>query len=123
MPEDKQREFIIEHLPVMPEILKDKMDTIAEKEGFTVCGNCNFDMGENYENCGASEDGVCPECGNEEETDFLPSFEGTFEGREYEVIDRGLSGNGDEHWRKIRFKDNGEEKAYHKSVLKKKAKL
>lgn len=27
------------------------------------CGNCKFDMGPSYENCGASEDGICPECG------------------------------------------------------------
>lgn len=26
------------------------------------CLNCGFDMGNNYEHCGASEDGVCPEC-------------------------------------------------------------
>ena len=32
---------------------------------FNICKNCNFDMGENYENCGASEDGVCPVCGKE----------------------------------------------------------
>jgi hypothetical protein len=27
------------------------------------CKSCSFDMGDSYENCGASEDGVCPECG------------------------------------------------------------
>mgnify|MGYP003150385811 CR=1 FL=1 len=32
-----------------------------------VCKNCGFDMGENYENCGSSEDGVCPECGQDED--------------------------------------------------------
>jgi hypothetical protein len=26
------------------------------------CSNCDFDMGAAYENCGASEDGICPEC-------------------------------------------------------------
>gem|GEM_PF-6563724 len=28
------------------------------------CENCNYDMGDSFENCGASEDGVCPECSN-----------------------------------------------------------
>jgi hypothetical protein len=27
------------------------------------CSNCEFDMGQNYENCGGAEDGTCPECG------------------------------------------------------------
>ena len=27
-----------------------------------VCTTCGYDMGEGYVNCGASEDGVCPEC-------------------------------------------------------------
>jgi hypothetical protein len=29
------------------------------------CENCNYDMGDSFENCGASEDGVCPECSNQ----------------------------------------------------------
>ena len=29
------------------------------------CENCNYDMGESFENCGASEDGLCPECSNQ----------------------------------------------------------
>lgn len=29
-----------------------------------VCQYCNYDLGECYENCGASEDGICPECCN-----------------------------------------------------------
>jgi len=29
------------------------------------CDDCGYDMGEGYVNCGASEDGVCPECGTE----------------------------------------------------------
>ena len=28
-----------------------------------VCKNCGYDMGSSYIHCGASEDGVCPECG------------------------------------------------------------
>lgn len=28
-----------------------------------LCGECGFNMGKNYENCGTAEDGVCPECG------------------------------------------------------------
>lgn len=27
------------------------------------CSNCDFDMGQGYENCGGAEDGTCPECG------------------------------------------------------------
>ena len=27
------------------------------------CKKCGYDMGEAYVNCGASEDGTCPECG------------------------------------------------------------
>lgn len=91
------------------------------------CGNCGFDMGSGYENNGAAEDGVCNECGHDdaaqEETEFPLHFEGTFDGREYKVIDRGLSGNGNRDWRIIKFKDNGEEEAYHKSVLEKKLKV
>ena len=36
----------------------DMMNIAHEKK----CEECGYDMGENYENCGASEDGVCPEC-------------------------------------------------------------
>ena len=30
-----------------------------------LCKNCGYDMGEGYIHCGASEDGVCPECGTD----------------------------------------------------------
>ncbi len=30
------------------------------------CKKCGYDMGESYENCGMSEDGVCPECGHDD---------------------------------------------------------
>jgi len=32
------------------------------------CKNCEYDMGDGYRNCGASQDGVCPECGHDEDT-------------------------------------------------------
>ena len=48
---------------------------------------------------------------------FDEGYEGQFEGRNYKVIDQGLFGNGNVDWRLIKFKDNGEEKAIHKSVL------
>ena len=32
------------------------------------CKNCEYDMGDGYSNCGASQDGVCPECGHAEDT-------------------------------------------------------
>ena len=28
-----------------------------------ICKNCGYDLGNNYDNCGASEDGTCPSCG------------------------------------------------------------
>lgn len=28
-----------------------------------ICRACGYDMGDGYSNCGASEDGTCPECG------------------------------------------------------------
>ena len=37
----------------------------SEDTVYNHCSNCNFDMGENFENCGGSEDGVCPECGTD----------------------------------------------------------
>ncbi len=49
--EDTRRQLIISHLPVAPE---------------NKCSNCDFDMGQGYENCGAAEDGVCPECGHDD---------------------------------------------------------
>jgi hypothetical protein len=30
------------------------------------CSNCDFDMGQGYENCGGAGDGVCPECGQDD---------------------------------------------------------
>jgi len=41
-------------------VLTDNMPRVKSKNA---CSNCGFDMGDGYENCGASEDGVCPECG------------------------------------------------------------
>lgn len=43
-------------------------DECSESEDtvYNKCSNCDFDMGEAYVNCGASEDGVCPECGQDD---------------------------------------------------------
>lgn len=91
------------------------------------CDSCGFDMGSGYENNGAAEDGVCNECGHDdaaqEETEFPIGYEGTFKGREYVVINRGLSGNGNEHHRLVEFKDNEEMQDFHKSVLQEGAKV
>jgi hypothetical protein len=97
----------------------------SEDTVYNRCANCDFDMGENYENCGGAEDGTCPECGHQkkEETVFPIGYEGTFKGRDYKVINRGLSGNGNEHHRLVEFKDNGEMKDYHKDVLQEAAKV
>jgi hypothetical protein len=47
------------------EQLKDyKLDS-PQLTNTNTCDNCGFDMGEGFENCGASEDGVCPECGQD----------------------------------------------------------
>ena len=35
------------------------------KEDNVYCDECGYDMGEGYINCGMSEDGVCPKCGND----------------------------------------------------------
>lgn len=48
----------------------DKDDEFVDSIGSHVfgensCIECDFNMGEGYVNCGASEDGVCPECGTE----------------------------------------------------------
>ena len=40
------------------------------------CINCGYDIGENYENCGASEDGVCPECGLDQEAKYDTELSG-----------------------------------------------
>jgi len=32
-----------------------------------LCKNCEYDMGDGYINCGASQDGVCPECGQDDD--------------------------------------------------------
>lgn len=37
----------------------------SEDTVYNRCTNCDFDMGESYENCGAAEDGTCPECGHD----------------------------------------------------------
>lgn len=44
-------------------------DECAESEDtvYNRCKECNFDMGESYENCGGADDGTCPECGTEQE--------------------------------------------------------
>ena len=44
-----------------------EMVTVADNRSNNICVDCGYDMGENYENCGASEDGVCPECGVEDD--------------------------------------------------------
>ena len=36
-----------------------------------ICRNCDYDMGESYENCGSSEDGICPQCGHDEDMSVI----------------------------------------------------
>jgi len=35
------------------------------EEDNVYCNECGYDMGVGYSNCGMSEDGVCSECGND----------------------------------------------------------
>lgn len=39
------------------------MEPGEDAEPGHLCPVCGFDTGEYWENCGASEDGTCPECG------------------------------------------------------------
>lgn len=57
---------------------------------------------------------VAPE---DNEKDFNTGYEGTFEGRAYEVIDQGMFGNGNVDWRILEFKDNGKRLSINKSAL------
>lgn len=47
---------------VYDEYWADRAD-FEEMTGEHPCINCGFDLGDGYSNCGASEDGTCPECG------------------------------------------------------------
>jgi len=39
---------------------------LLELIGENLCQNCGYDMGDGYVNCGASSDGICPECGTDD---------------------------------------------------------
>jgi len=54
------------------EDIKDKLKRLVYEQvtqnmapEVNACAECKFDMGSGFENCGASEDGVCPECGTD----------------------------------------------------------
>lgn len=42
----------------------------SEETEYNRCANCDFDMGVDYEHCGAAEDGTCPECGTDVDEEF-----------------------------------------------------
>ncbi len=51
------------HESVPIKVLDDFEITVKECSDINPCSNCGFIMGENYMNCGAAGDGVCPTCG------------------------------------------------------------
>jgi len=32
-----------------------------------ICTKCGYDLGDGYKNCGMSEDGTCPNCGDDKQ--------------------------------------------------------
>ena len=94
LPEDQRRAAIISHLPNVQEEL-------------VHLRHCSADA------CKYGDDN-CPVLSiPEPETKFPIGYEGVYQGREFEIINKGLSGNGNEDFRMLEFKDNGEKMPIH----------